>query len=158
MAKLLILAPDPCSNKNMEQLCQYFKKLCSPYINVDLQYFGSKKMQKANEAAIRQALNQEGEAIKKKLKGDDKVILMSEWGDKYETSKLATQFESWLNCRGRLVFVFGSAHGFSNDIKEQYKQKLSLSPLTTQHELALVIWMEQLYRIFTIRAGKRYHY
>jgi 23S rRNA (pseudouridine1915-N3)-methyltransferase len=34
---------------------------------------------------------------------------------------------------------------------------LSLSSLTMQHELALVVLLEQIYRIATLRRGEPYH-
>ena len=34
---------------------------------------------------------------------------------------------------------------------------LSLGSLTMMHELALLVWMEQLYRIYTVNAGLPYH-
>jgi 23S rRNA (pseudouridine1915-N3)-methyltransferase len=34
---------------------------------------------------------------------------------------------------------------------------LALSKLTLQHELALVVLLEQLYRVATLRRGEPYH-
>ena len=158
MAKLIIIAPDPCSNRAMEELCQYFRRLSSPYITLDILYFKSKKVSKSDAHATESALAVEAKSIKKLLKNDDRVFLMSEHGKCYATNELSKQFESWLNCTGRLCFVFGSAHGFHAPLMSEFPAHLSLSPMTTQHELALVIWLEQLYRLMTIRSGKRYHY
>ena len=42
-------------------------------------------------------------------------------------------------------------------VREEADLLLSLSPLTLQHELALLVLMEQLYRVLTLRAGHPYH-
>ncbi|WP_172958611.1 23S rRNA (pseudouridine(1915)-N(3))-methyltransferase RlmH, partial [Thermus scotoductus] len=51
----------------------------------------------------------------------------------------------------------GGAEGYSEGVREGADLLLSLSPLTLQHELALLVLMEQLYRILTLRAGHPYH-
>ncbi|RTG95352.1 23S rRNA (pseudouridine(1915)-N(3))-methyltransferase RlmH, partial [Thermus scotoductus] len=53
--------------------------------------------------------------------------------------------------------LVGGAEGYSEGVREGADLLLSLSPLTLQHELALLVLMEQLYRILTLRAGHPYH-
>ena len=154
----MILAPSACSKPEMESLCQYFIKLTRAQVSLERLTFGEEKIRKTSEADIEKGLLKEAQRIEAQLKPDDLVFLMSEHGKCESTKALFGQFEQWLRHPGRVVFVLGSARGWHPSLKTPNRRLLSLSPMTTQHELALVIWLEQLYRLTTLWSGKRYHY
>ena len=54
-------------------------------------------------------------------------------------------------------FLVGGANGHTDALRQQCDEIWTLSPLTLQHELALVVLLEQLYRGFTIKRGEPYH-
>jgi 23S rRNA (pseudouridine1915-N3)-methyltransferase len=56
-----------------------------------------------------------------------------------------------------LAFVIGGPVGLDTSVHEGAWLRLSLSPMTLPHELALVVLTEQLYRAFSILRGERYH-
>jgi 23S rRNA (pseudouridine1915-N3)-methyltransferase len=56
-----------------------------------------------------------------------------------------------------LVFAIGGADGFSSQSRNAAQQVLSLGKMTLAHELARVVWLEQIYRAFTILKGHPYH-
>jgi 23S rRNA (pseudouridine1915-N3)-methyltransferase len=70
-------------------------------------------------------------------------------------------FAQWLGARmdrgEGLAFALGSSHGFDPELKKEVPEQLSLSPMTFPHELSRVMFLEQLYRAFTIIRGKDYH-
>ena len=71
------------------------------------------------------------------------------------------QFARWLgDLRDRgtreLIFLCGDAQGFPNELRARARQKISLSMLTMQHELARVVLAEQIYRALAILAGHPY--
>jgi 23S rRNA (pseudouridine1915-N3)-methyltransferase len=158
VSKFLILAPSRCSNKDFESLASYFAKLIQPQVKLERIFFGEVKVKKDHPADVEIALKKEAQKIEELLKPDDRVILMSEHGPCKNTEQLSKGFEAWLRHGGRVVFIFGSARGWHRSLLKAGREQLSLSPMTTQHEMALVIWLEQLYRLTTIRSGKRYHY
>lgn len=57
-----------------------------------------------------------------------------------------------------ITVVLGGPLGLSDQLKQDADVLLSLSPLTMPHDLAHAVLLEQLYRAYTIRAGKAYHY
>jgi 23S rRNA (pseudouridine1915-N3)-methyltransferase len=72
------------------------------------------------------------------------------------------EFADWLrDYRERnslpLLFVVGSADGFSREARAAATMVLSLGRMTLAHELARVVLVEQIYRAFTILAGHPYH-
>mgnify|MGYP001025122380 FL=1 len=102
----------------------------------------------------------EGELILSRLGGGDYVVLLDEGGWQPEGSE---GFAAWLQRvmnRGtrRMVFVVGGAYGFSAAVYGRADEKLSLSTLTYSHQMVRVIFVEQLYRAFTILAGEPYHH
>ena len=56
-----------------------------------------------------------------------------------------------------LVFAIGPADGFAENTRQQADFTLSLGKLTLAHELARVVFLEQVYRAFTILKGHPYH-
>ena len=57
-----------------------------------------------------------------------------------------------------ITFVIGGSYGFGNTVYERANDKISLSKMTFSHQLCRVIFLEQLYRMFTIIKGEPYHH
>ena len=57
-----------------------------------------------------------------------------------------------------IVFVIGGAYGFSSQVYKRANGMLSLSKMTFSHQIIRVIFLEQLYRAFTIIKGEPYHH
>ncbi|MCC6684857.1 MAG: 23S rRNA (pseudouridine(1915)-N(3))-methyltransferase RlmH, partial [Bacteroidia bacterium] len=57
-----------------------------------------------------------------------------------------------------VVLVLGGAYGFSEAVYQRAQHKISLSDMTFSHQLIRVIFLEQLYRAFTILKGEPYHH
>jgi len=86
-------------------------------------------------------------------------IVLDERGEMPGTRQLAKRLEA-LEMRGDIktvAFLIGAADGHSEELRRQADYVLSLSRLTLQHELALVVLLEQLYRIADLRRGGPYH-
>ena len=86
-------------------------------------------------------------------------IALDERGELLGTREFAGRLDD-LALRGEiksLSFLIGGFDGHSAELREACGMVLSLSPLTMQHELALVVLLEQLYRVETLRSGSPYH-
>lgn len=57
-----------------------------------------------------------------------------------------------------VTFIIGGPTGLSQEVLERCKYKVSLSKLTLSHEVALVVFLEQLFRAFKIINGEKYNY
>jgi len=57
----------------------------------------------------------------------------------------------------QIAVLIGGADGHSDEVRKQADRVLNLSKLTLQHELALLTFLEQLYRVHTVIRGEPYH-
>lgn len=86
-------------------------------------------------------------------------IAMDERGSLFTTSEFVKQINS-LEERGEIKtvsFLIGGSDGHSELLREKCDAVLALSQLTLQHELALVVLLEQIYRAYSIKRGEPYH-
>jgi 23S rRNA (pseudouridine1915-N3)-methyltransferase len=101
----------------------------------------------------------EGEKILQKIKPSDKVILLDENGKMFRSVDFAKQIEKWqVQAITNIVFVVGGAYGFSSEVYKRADLKMSLSLMTFSHQMIRLIFIEQLYRAFTIIKGEKYHH
>ncbi len=86
-------------------------------------------------------------------------IAMDERGEAMSTGAWADKFAA-LEMRGdvkAVSFLIGASDGHTPQLREACDAVWCLSKLTMQHELALVVLLEQLYRVATLRKGEPYH-
>jgi 23S rRNA (pseudouridine1915-N3)-methyltransferase len=107
------------------------------------------KEQKAKEAV----------KILRSLNEDDYVILLDEKGKELRTSEFSHLLERmFILPKKRIVFVIGGPWGFSEEVYARADYKMSLSKMTFPHQLVRLLFLEQLYRVFTIIKGEPYHH
>ena len=86
-------------------------------------------------------------------------IALDERGECLTTRKFAEKLDA-LEMRGdvkTVAFLIGAADGHNPELREKCDLILTLSPFTLQHELALLVLMEQLYRVASLKSGSPYH-
>jgi len=113
----------------------------------------------ASSLSKEQIKEREGENILKQITVSDYLILLDERGDAISSEGFAARIEKW-NLRGikKVVFVVGGAYGFSDSLYKRADEKISLSGMTFSHQMVRLIFLEQLYRAFTIINGEPYHH
>lgn len=85
-------------------------------------------------------------------------LVLDERGDLLTTADLVKRVEDWEMDRVKRVGVLiGGADGHDESVRRAADLVLGLSRLTLQHELATVVFLEQLYRVGTVRRGEPYH-
>lgn len=102
---------------------------------------------------------QEGVIILKHCQPADYVVLLDERGAEYTSRKFASWLQGRMNSGvRRVVMVIGGAFGFSDEVRARANASLSLSKMTFSHQIVRALFMEQLYRAFTILRGEPYHH
>jgi 23S rRNA (pseudouridine1915-N3)-methyltransferase len=97
-------------------------------------------------------------SILSKLSPNDFLILMDENGKEFSSVELANWIEKRNLLPQNIIFVIGGAYGFDSSLYERMNMKLALSKMTFSHQMVRVIFLEQLYRAFTITKGEPYHH
>ncbi len=85
-------------------------------------------------------------------------IALDERGEAWTTADFAERVRSWQNTGvKRVAILIGGADGHSPALREAADHVVALSGFTLQHELALVVLLEQIYRVHTVLKGEPYH-
>lgn len=106
-----------------------------------------------------QQKEEEGRLLLSKISASDFCVLLDEKGKMYASEAFA-DFLNQKNVSGlkNLVFVVGGAYGFSDALYRRADHKMSLSLMTFSHQMVRMIFLEQLYRAFTILKNEPYHH
>lgn len=85
-------------------------------------------------------------------------IVLDERGDSLTTADLAKRVQTWQNTgQKNVALLIGGADGHTDELRKSADLVISLSGFTLQHELAMVVLLEQIYRVHTFLKGEPYH-
>tara|TARA_Y100000034_G_C6869829_1_gene396937 strand:+ start:967 stop:1365 length:399 start_codon:yes stop_codon:yes gene_type:complete len=90
-----------------------------------------------------------------KLKGF--VIALDENGKNFTSEKFASFIKKNTMDNKDVTFVIGEAEGLPKDVVKNADAVISLSSMTFPTQLVRLVFLEQLYRAFTIVKGEKYH-
>lgn len=134
----------PRLNFVREAVEEYAKRL-RPMAGVTIEYLKPMKGEEESAALLRRS------------EGMYRVAL-DERGEQCTSRELVARVGGWEQNREKAAAVLiGGADGHLPALRERAHWVWSLSQLTFQHELALVLVLEQIYRAYTIKAGLPYH-
>jgi len=106
-----------------------------------------------------QMKKKETENILKRVGEKDFLILLDEKGKDFSSVEFAKTLNHHQNISTKhIVFLIGGAYGFSEEVYKRANAKISLSKMTFPHQLVRIVFLEQLYRAFTILKGEKYHH
>ncbi|WP_236979272.1 23S rRNA (pseudouridine(1915)-N(3))-methyltransferase RlmH [Membranihabitans maritimus] len=119
---------------------------------IDIEIKGKSK----NPEALRKI---ESEKILSRLKPSDFLVLLDEKGESLSSMELSTFLKKRMLIGNQdLIFLIGGPFGFDESVYLRAQMKLSLSKMTFPHEMAKLIFAEQLYRAFSILHNSSYHH
>jgi 23S rRNA (pseudouridine1915-N3)-methyltransferase len=117
------------------------------------------ELKNTKSLSMEQQKEKEGELILKALQPGDVVVLLDEHGKEFRSVEFASWIERKMHTvNKRLVFIVGGPYGFSPKVYEAAHEKISLSKMTFSHQMIRLIFVEQLYRAFTILNNNPYHH
>lgn len=134
----------------------YIKRI-KRYIGFDIEIIPALKNTK--NLSINQIKEKEGELITGKLQSGELLILLDEKGKQMNSIDFSKMIQQqMLQGLKNVVFVIGGAYGFSQNVYQKASSKLSISQMTFSHQIIRLIFLEQLYRAFTIINNEPYHH
>jgi len=152
-----LLAIGKTDNKELESLIKVYEKRLNHYIKFNLEVIPDVKNTK--NLTIEQQKQKEGELILNKINTSDILILLDENGKQTDSVGFSQYLQKHMNSGiKQLVFVIGGPYGFSKNVYNNAKGKLSLSKMTFSHQMVRLFIVEQLYRGFTILRNEPYHH
>jgi len=154
--KLSLFFVGKTSSDYLEKGIAEYEKRIKRYIDFEIKTI--KDLKASKSMPVKTVKLKEGEQILKQLKNNDILILLDEKG-KLFTSREFAQYINHKNSTAvkNLIFLVGGAYGFSEEIYKRANGKISLSKMTFSHQPIRLLFVEQLYRAFTIIKGEPYH-
>ena len=100
----------------------------------------------------------EGQMILELLDKRDLVIALDQYGKKMDSIGFSSFLSEKISHHpGRIVFLIGGHSGLSKSLDSRIDNKISFSDMTFAHDIFRILFLEQLYRGFTILKGIKYH-
>jgi len=115
-------------------------------------------LKNSRNMSMKEVQQKEGAMILKRIKPGDYLVLLDEGGKEFRSIGFAKHLNSLEGRVNHVIFLIGGPYGFSEELYKRGNEKLSLSRLTFSHQLIRLLFMEQLYRAFTILKGEPYHH
>jgi 23S rRNA (pseudouridine1915-N3)-methyltransferase len=155
--KIVLLLTGKTSEKYIEEGMVNFSNRVKKYAAFDI--ISLPDIKNTRNMPAREQKIKEGDKILQFLGNDDFLVVLDEKGKEFST----LEFSSWLEkililSKKRIVFAIGGAWGFSDEVFQKADLSISLSRLTFSHQVVRLLFLEQLYRAFTVIKGKPYHH
>jgi len=153
--EIVFLLTGKTDSKDILNIMSQFEKRLKHYTRFQIVELKPLKLKSPEKTHM---LLAESEQQLKAIQDSDFLILLDEKGSYGTSRQFSDQLQKWMNAGPkRLVFLVGGAFGFHESLKARSNSILSLSRMTFSHQIIRPIFLEQLYRAFTILKNEPYH-
>ena len=155
--KIALLQTGKTTDKNIEELVDLYSKRIKKYSVFEI--ITLPDIKNTRNMPVPEQKIKEASKILQSVNEDDYIILLDERGKELRTLEFSSALEKiFFMPKKRIVFVIGGPWGFSQSVYDRADYKMSLSKMTYPHQLVRLLFLEQLYRAFTIIKGEPYHH
>jgi 23S rRNA (pseudouridine1915-N3)-methyltransferase len=155
--KITLLQTGKTTDKHVAELVDLYSDRIKKYSVFDI--ITLPELKNTKNMPVQEQKSREAIKIIQFLTDDDYVILLDEKGKELRTIEFSGALEKMFFLpKKRIVFIIGGPWGFSEEVYKLADYKLSLSKMTFSHQLVRLLFLEQLYRVFTIIKGEPYHH
>ncbi|CAI8605833.1 unnamed protein product [Vicia faba] len=107
----------------------------------------------------RAQVDDEDTAVMNIIRSDDWVVMLDEHGQDVRSEQMAELVADAGNTgASRISFCIGGPYGHGRKIRERANLSIKLSSMVLNHQIALLVLVEQIYRSWTILRGQKYHH
>ncbi|KAK9097740.1 hypothetical protein Syun_024785 [Stephania yunnanensis] len=143
-------------SRGVQLLVEEYKEKLRHYCNVDDIQIRSNPKNTSNEKA---QIEGEDMAVMQLIRSEDWVILLDERGLDIGSEQMAELIGDAGNTGSSAIsFCIGGPYGHGKHLRERANVTIRLSSMVLNHQIALVVLLEQLYRAWTILKGQKYHH
>jgi 23S rRNA (pseudouridine1915-N3)-methyltransferase len=155
--KIALLQTGKTTDRNISEVANLYLNRIKKYTGFEIITLPDLKNTKS--LSVPEQNLKEGKKMLQAFSPDDYVILLDERGHEYRTVDFSRFIEKlFMLPKKRIVFVIGGPWGFSEEVYSRADHKISLSKMTFPHQLVRLLFLEQLYRAFTVIKGEPYHH
>jgi len=155
MIKINLICMGDIKEKYLRDAIEEYSKRISRFADLKIIQLKEHIAQSSSPSDTLIALKKDAEEISKHLKGY--CICLDINGKMLSSEAFAEKIQKTSLTNSEISFIIGASNGIDSKIKELCKEKISFSPMTFPHQLMRVIFLEQLYRAFTILNNIAYH-
>lgn len=155
MLKINLITIGDIKEKYLRDAIEEYSKRIKRFANLNI--IEIKESIPASNSAkdIEIALTKDAKNIEKHLSGH--VVCLDIKGKMISSEEFAEKIKKISLNSSEISFIIGASNGISEEIKKLCNERVSFSPMTFPHQLMRVIFLEQLYRSFTILNNIAYH-
>ena len=157
MVKCTFITLGALKEDYLARAVEEYKKRLSTFAEVTEVNLKDEKLLTESPAEVTSVLEAEADKILAKIPEGAYTVALCVEGKEYTSEGFAEVISNACDTSGKLCFIIGSSYGLSPRVKQRANARISFSKMTFPHGLMRVILAEQIYRAFTILAGKKYH-
>jgi 23S rRNA (pseudouridine1915-N3)-methyltransferase len=155
--KIALFQTGKTTDKHISELADLYSNRIKKYTGFEIITIPDVKNTK--NMPVQEQRTKEATKIIQSVTDDDYIILLDEKGKELRTLEFSGTLEKMFFLpKKRIVFIIGGPWGFSEAVYKRADYKMSLSKMTYPHQLVRLLFLEQLYRVFTIIKGEPYHH
>jgi 23S rRNA (pseudouridine1915-N3)-methyltransferase len=154
--KILLIGIGKTDASYLEEGCAEYLRRIARYVPLEVSFL--RPPAQHSKLGVDLLKSAESALLLKQLRTDDHVVLLDEKGREFDSVGFAGFIEKRaLSGIKRLVFCIGGAYGFGEEMRTMAEESICLSRMTFSHQLVRLVFLEQLYRAFTILKNEPYH-
>ena len=140
-----LIAVGKMRDRELDQLCRKFLTRLGAYGKCEVTVLPDSDVAGEGRAMLREIGRERGAM----------TVVLTEEGREFTTREFAGLLEK---SDRRMVFVIGGPFGIAPEVKARADLLLALSRMTFTHEMARMLFLEQLYRSMNLLNGGSYHH
>lgn len=153
MKKIELVSMGELKFKMLKELEKQYSQKINRFVS-----FTSRSLKDVKIRDEEQKKKKEAEMMRQLLEPKDFVIALDRQGKKMDSLEFARFLSDKLSSGpDKIVFLIGGHAGFSKTLDPHIGFKISFSDMTFAHDIFRILFLEQLYRAFTIIKGIKYH-
>ena len=155
MLKINLVCVGDIKEQYLKDAISEYSKRLKKFISLNIIEIKENVANTNNGKDILYALNKDANEIRKHLKGH--IVCLDIDAKQMDSVEFSKYISSLTLKTSEITFVIGASNGLDERIKVLANDKISFSKMTFPHQLMRVIFLEQLYRAFTIINNVAYH-